>query len=162
MTNNNKLKITNMRNVYLSIGVIIISIAGMLHTYFGGGWSKSTGEAAKLYPRLVYAILFVVSLILLIRELSGKVPFEPPALTIVKWWQVPVVLVATSVFFLFSLYVGTAVGILLFLIGMMCLFDEDFKKNWKKDLLVAVCATGVLWVIFTFVLPIITKNQILI
>ena len=159
---NKKNKITNMRNVYLSIGVMLISTAGMLHTFIGGGWSKHTGEAAKLFPRIVYIILFVVALFLLIKELVGKVDFEPAALTIVKWWQVLVVLAATSAMFLCCLHVGTAVGILVFLIGMMCLFDEDFKKHWKSDVIVAVCATAALWAVFTLVLPIVTKGQILI
>lgn len=163
MTNKDKkTKITNMRNIYLSLGVIVISVAGMLHTFFGSGWSKSTGEAAKMYPRVVYVILFVVALLLLIRELCGKVPFEPASLTIVKWWQVPLVLVIAYAFFLFTIYVGTAAGILIFLAGMICMFDEDVKKNWKMDLIVAVCATVVLYLIFHFVLPIVTKSQFLI
>ena len=73
MTNKDKkTKITNMRNIYLSLGIMVITVAGMLHTFIGGGWSKSTGEAAKMFPRVVYGILFVVSLFLLIRELCGK------------------------------------------------------------------------------------------
>lgn len=163
MTNKDKkTKITNMRNIYLSLGIMVITMAGMLHTFIGGGWSKSTGEAAKMFPRVVYGILFVVSLFLLIRELCGKVPFEPASLTIVKWWHVPMVLVIAYAFFLFTIYVGTAVGILIFLVGMIFLFDEDVKKNWKMDLIVAVCATVVLYLIFHFVLPIVTKTQYLI
>ena len=163
MTNKEKkTKIANMRNIYLSLGIMVISVAGMLHTYIGGGWSKSTGEAAKMFPRVVYGILFVVALFLLLREVCGKVPFEPAALTIVKWWHVPLVLVIAYAFFLFTIYVGTAVGILIFLVGMIFLFDEDVKKNWKMDLIVAVCATVVLYLVFHFVLPIVTKGQILI
>ena len=111
---NKKSKITNLRNVYLSCGLAVLSVAGLLHTWFGGGWSKKTGEAAKMYPRLVYTVLLVVALYLLLKELLGKVPFEPPAITVVKWWQVPVVLGVASAFFLFSIHVGTAVGIFMF------------------------------------------------
>ncbi len=159
---NKKLKVTNPRNVHLACGVSALCVAGILHTFFGGGWSKSTGEAAKMFPRLIYSILIVVSLVLLIKELTGKEKLEPPALTMLKWWQVPVIFGICSAFFLFCIHVGTAVGIFLFLIGMMWMFDEDFKANWKKDLLVAVCATVVLWLIFTRVLPIITLHQVLI
>ena len=42
-----KLKVTNLRNIGLSCGVMILSTAGILHTFLGGGWSKKTGEAAK-------------------------------------------------------------------------------------------------------------------
>ena len=47
-----KLKVTNMRNVYLSCFVILLSVAGILHTYIGGGWSSSSGEVAKMFPRV--------------------------------------------------------------------------------------------------------------
>ena len=159
---NKKTKITNIRNVGFSCGIILLSIAGIAHTYIGGGWSKNTGAAAKMFPRLIYGILIVVSLYLLIKELLGKEKPEPPALTMLKWWQVPLIFAIASAFFLFCIHVGTAVGILLFLIGMMWMFDEDFKSNWKKDLIVAVCAAVVLWLIFTKVLPIITMHQYLI
>ena len=158
---NKKSKITNLRNVYLSCGLAVLSVAGLLHTWFGGGWSKKTGEAAKMYPRLVYTVLLVVALYLLLKELLGKVPFEPPAITVVKWWQVPVVLGVASAFFLFSIHVGTAVGIFLFLMLMIWMFDEDYKAHWKMNLIVAVCCTVALWLIFTRVLPIITLHQFL-
>ena len=157
-----KLKITNMRNIYLGCLVMILSAAGILHTYIGGGWSKSTGEAAKMYPRMVYGILIVVSLYLLIVELLGKVSFEPPALSVVRWWQVPVMLVVTVAFFEFVLYVGVAVGILIYLYGMIWMFDEDPKKHWKINLVVAVIATVALWLVFSRVLPIMTRSQFLI
>jgi len=158
---NKKTKVTNLRNIYLSCGMIVLSTAGMLHTWFGGGWSKKTGEAAKMYPRLVYGILIAVALYLLVKELLGRVPHEPPAITSVKWWQVPLMLAVASGFFLFTIHVGTAVGIFLFLILMIALFDEDFKAHWKADLIVAVCATVALWLVFTRVLPIITMHQFL-
>lgn len=157
-----KLKITNLRNVCLSCGVMALSIAGLLHTFLGGGWSKKTGEAAKLYPRLVYGILILVALYLLVMELAGRVPAEPPAIAVVKWWQPLLILAVGIAFFLFVLYVGTAAGILLYLCGMIALFDEDPKKHWKMDLLVAVVATVLMWLIFTRVLPIVTLKQFLI
>ena len=157
-----KLKVTNMRNIYLSCGIIILSLSGILHTYIGGGWSKSTGEAAKMYPRMVYGILIVVSLYLLIVELLGKVSFEPPALSVVRWWQVPAILAVTVAFFEFVLYVGVAVGILIYLYGMIWMFDEDPKKHWKINLVVAVIATVALWLVFSRVLPIMTRSQFLI
>ena len=157
-----KLKNTNMRNVYLSCFVILISIAGIIHTYIGGGWSASSGEAAKTYPRAVYAILILVSLFILVTELTGKVAFEPPAITDVRWWQVPLILVTTIAFFEFVLYIGLGVGLLLFLFGMIWLFDEDPIKHWKMNLLVAVIASVVLWAVFHYVLPILTVRQILI
>ena len=157
-----KLKKTNMRNVYLTCFVILVSVAGIIHTYIGGGWSASSGEAAKTYPRAVYAILILVSLFILCMELTGKVAFEPPAITDVRWWQVPVILAATIGFFEFALYIGVAVGLLLFLFGMIWLFDEDPVKHWKMNLLVAAIATMVLWAVFHYVLPIITRSQFLI
>ena len=157
----NNLKPTNKRNVYLAFAVIALSAFGIGHTIFGGGWSKNTGEAAKMYPRLIYGILIAVAVYLLIVELLKKTKLEPPAIAIVKWWQVPLVLVVTIAFFYFVLYAGVAVGILLFLFGMIWLFDEDPKKNWKMNLIVAVCATVGLWVIFTKVLPVVTMKQIL-
>ena len=156
-----KIKITNMRNIYFSCGVILLSVFGIVHTFIGGGWSKSTGEAAKMYPRLVYGILIVVSLYLLFIELIGKTKLEPPAIAVVKWWQVPLILVVTISFFYFVLYVGVVVGICVFLFGMICLFDEDPKKNWKGNLIVTVVATAALWVIFTKVLPVVTMTQFL-
>lgn len=157
MTNKNR--ITNMRNVYLCCAVVLIGIAGLLHTYFGGGWSKSTGEAAKMYPRLVYAILLIVAVYMLIMELIGKVPLEPPAITNVKWWHVPLILGVTIAFFEFVVRVGTIIGILAYMIAMISMFDEDPKKNWKTNLIVAVVATAALWVVFTRVLPIVTISQ---
>jgi len=156
-----KLKPTNKRNVYLSCAVILLCVFGIVHTFIGGGWSKATGEAAKMYPRIVYGILIAVALYLLIVELVKKVNVEPPAITIVKWWQVPLVLAVTIAFFYFVLYAGVAVGIFLFLVGMIWLFDEDPKKHWKMNLVVAVVATVVLWLIFTKLLPVVTMNQIL-
>ena len=123
-----KLKNTNMRNVYLSCFVILISIAGIIHTYIGGGWSASSGEAAKMYPRAVYAILILVSLFILVTELTGKVAFEPPAITDVRWWQVPLILVTTIAFFEFVLYIGLGVGLLLFLF-LLVLFAECKVKH---------------------------------
>ena len=115
-----------------------------------------------MYPRMVYGILIVVSLYLLIMEWIGKVANEPPAITVVKWWQVPAILAVTVAFFEFVLYVGVAVGILLYLFAMIWMFDEDPKKHWKMNLLVAVIATVVLWLIFSQVLPIMTRSQFLI
>ena len=156
-----KLNVTNKRNVWFSLGVIALGVFGIVHTLIGGGWSKSTGEAAKMYPRLVYAILIVVALFLLGMELLKKTKLEPPAIAVVKMWQVPLILVVTIAFFYFVLYVGTVVGIFLFMFGMIWLFDEDPKKNWKMNLIVAVCATVGLWLIFTKVLPVVTMQQIL-
>ena len=144
-----KLKVTNLRNIGLSCGVMILSTAGILHTFLGGGWSKKTGEAAKLYPRIIYGILIVVALSL-------------PAIAVVKWWQPLLILAVGVAFFLFVLYVGTAAGILLYLCGTIALFDEDPKKHWKMDLLVAVIATAAMWLIFTRILPIVTLKQLLI
>ena len=127
MTNNKKP--TNKRNVYLSLAVIALSVFGIVHTYIGGGWSKNTGEAAKMYPRIVYLILIAVSLFLLIVEFVKNGKVEPPAIAIVKWWQVPLILVVTVAFFYFVLYAGVTVGIFLFLFGMIWLFDEDPKKH---------------------------------
>ncbi len=158
---NKKTRITNPRNVVFSCAVIVLSVAGILQTFWGT-WSKNTGEAAKMFPRIVYIILIVVSLYLLIKELLEKEMPEPPALTSLKLWQVPAVFTASAVFFLFCIHIGTGTAILLFLILMIWMFDEDFKANWKKDLLVAVFATVVLWLIFTKVLPIITMHQYLI
>lgn len=158
---NKKTKITNMRNVYLPCGLIVLGTAGLLHTWFGGGWSKKTGEMAKMFPRLVYGVLIAVSLYLLLKELLGKVPYEPPAITNVKWWQVPLILAAASGFFLFVIHVGAAVGIFLFLVLMTWMFDEDYKAHWLRNLIVNLCCTVALWLIFTRVLPIITIRQIL-
>jgi len=157
-----KLKVTNKRNVFFGCAIILLSIFGIVHTFIGGGWSKATGEAAKMYPRLVYGILIVAALYLLIIELIGKVKLEPPAIAVVKWWQVIVMLAIGIGFFYFVLYVGTVVGIFIYLLGMICLFDEAPKKNWKMDLIVAVVATVAMWLIFTKVLPIVTMQQILI
>ncbi len=157
----NKLKPTNKRNVYFACAVILLSVFGIVHTFIGGGWSKTTGEAAKMYPRIIYGILIVVAVYVLIAELFKNVVVEPPAITVVKWWQVPLILVLTIAFFYFVLYAGVMVGIFLFLFGMIWLFDEDPKKHWKMDLIVAVVATIVLWLIFTKVLPVVTMNQIL-
>lgn len=157
-----KLKATNLRNIGLSCGVMVLSTAGILHTFLGSGWSKKTGEAAKLYPRIIYGVLIVVALSLLVMELAGRVPPEPPAIAVVKWWQPLLILAVGVAFFLFVLYVGTAVGILLYLCGTIALFDEDPKKHWKMDLLVAVIATAAMWLIFTRILPIVTLKQLLI
>ena len=160
MTNKNK--ITNMRNIYLGCAAMLISVAGILHTYFGGGWSKSTGDAAKMYPRLVYAVFFLVGVYVVIMEIAGKVSLEPPAIANVKWWHVPLMLGVTIAFFEFSIRVGTIIGIFVYLIAMISMFDEDPKKNWKMNLIVAVGATIVLWIVFTKVLPIVTISQPLI
>lgn len=157
-----KLKATNLRNIGLSCGVMVLSTAGILHTFLGSGWSKKTGEAAKLYPRIIYGVLIVVALSLLVMELAGRVPPEPPAIAVVKWWQPLLILAVGVAFFLFVLYVGTAVGILLYLCCTIALFDEDPKKHWKMDLLVAVIATAAMWLIFTRILPIVTLKQLLI
>ena len=141
---------------------MVLSIAGILHTFLGGGWSKKTGEAAKLYPRIIYGILILVALYLLVMELAGRVPPEPPAIAVVKWWQPLLILAVGVTFFLFVLYAGTAVGILLYLCGTIALLDEDPKKHWKMDLLVAVIATAAMWLIFTRILPIVTLKQLLI
>ena len=103
-----------------------------------------------------------MSLFLLIAELVGKVAFEPPAITQVRWWQIPLLLVITIAFFEFILYVGVGVGIFAFLFGMIWLFDEDPKKHWKMNLLVAVVASVALFLVFYYVLPIITRSQDLI
>jgi len=158
----NKLKVTNKRNIWFSLGVIALSVFGIVHTFIGGGWSKATGEAAKMYPRIVYGILIVSALALIIIELTGKAKKEPPAIAVVKWWQVIVMLGIGVGFFYFVLYVGTVVGIFIYLFGFISLFDEDPKKNWKMNLIVTVVATAALWLIFSRVLPIVTINQILI
>ena len=157
----NKLKPNNKRNIYLALAVLALSAFGIGHTFLGGGWSKNTGEAAKMYPRIVYGILIAVAVYLLIVELLKKTKLEPPAIAIVKWWQVPLVLVVTIAFFYFVLYAGVAVGIFIFLFGMIALFDEDPKKHWKMNLIVSLVSTVVLWLIFTQVLPVVTMKQIL-
>jgi len=157
-----KLKVTNMRNVYFGCAVILLSIFGIVHTYIGGGWSKTTGEAAKMYPRIIYAILIIAALYLILIELMRKTKLEPPAIAVVKWWQVPVMLGIGVAFFYFVLYVGVIVGIFIYLFGFISLFDEDPKKHWKSNLIVTVVATVALWVIFNKVLPIVTVSQYLI
>ena len=157
-----KLKITNMRNIYFGCAIIILSVLGILHTYIDGGWSKSTGEAAKMYPRLVYGIMIVVSLYLLIVEVLGKTNLEPPAITVVKWLQAPLIIILGIAFFMFALYIGVAVGLFIYLFVMISLFDENEKKNWKVNLVVALVAAVVLWLVFTKVLPVVTMQQILI
>ena len=156
-----KLKVTNMRNVYFSCAVILLSVFGIVHTFIGGGWSKATGEAAKMYPRIIYGILIVSALSLIIIELIGNAKKEPAAIAVVKWWQVIAMLGIGIGFFYFVLYVGTVVGIFIYLFGFISLFDEDPKKNWKMNLIVTVVATVALWVIFSRVLPIVTINRIL-
>ena len=157
-----KLKVTNMRNIYLSCFVILLSVAGILHTYVGGGWSASSGEAAKMYPRVVYVLLILTAAYLLIAELIGKVEFEPAAITVVRLWQVPLLLVLTIGFFELVLYVGLGVSLLAFLLITISLFDEDPRKHLVPNLIVSVVATVALFLVFTMVLPIVTRSQILI
>ena len=131
-----KLKVTNLRNIGLSCGVMVLSTAGILHTFLGSGWSKKTGEAAKLYPRIIYGVLIVVALSLLVMELAGRVPPEPPAIAVVKWWQPLLILAVGIAFFLFVLYVGTAAGILLYLCGTIVILGSCFNRVWysrKKE-----------------------------
>ena len=157
-----KLKITNMRNVYVSCFVILLSIAGILHTYIGGGWSTSSGEAAKMYPRAVYVLLILTAAFLLVTELLGKVAFEPAAITMVRLWQVPLLLVLTIGFFELVLYVGLGVSLLAFLLITISLFDEDPKKHLVPNVIVSIVASVALFLVFTMVLPIMTRSQILI
>lgn len=158
----NKKKITNMRNIYFSCAIMLISVAGILHTFFGGGWSAKTGEAGKVYPRIIYVILLISALYVIIMELLGKTPFEPPAITNVKWWHVPLIIGIAVAFFEFTIRVGVILGIFIFLMLMISMFDVDPKKNWKINLIVAVVATVALWLVFTKVLPIVTITQPLI
>ena len=158
----NKLKPNNKRNVYLAFAVLALSAFGIGHTFLGGGWSKNTGEAAKMYPRIVYGILIVAALYLILIVLMGKVKVEPPAIAVVKWWQVPVMIGVGVIFFYFVLYVGLIVGIFAYLFIFISMFDEDPKKHWKSNLIVTVVATVALWVIFNKVLPIVTVSQYLI
>ena len=127
--------------VYAFIGYIPNIIAAVVLVYIGV-------LVAKVLGQIVSALL-------------KKTKLEPPAIAVVKMWQVPLILVVTIAFFYFVLYVGTVVGIFLFMFGMIWLFDEDPKKNWKMNLIVAVCATVGLWLIFTKVLPVVTMKQIL-
>ena len=157
-----KLKITNMRNVYVSCFVILLSIAGILHTYIGGGWSTSSGEAAKMYPRAVYVLLILTAAFLLVTELLGKVAFEPAAITMVRLWQVPLLLVLTIGFFELVLYVGLGVSLLAFLLITISLFDEDPKKHLVPNVIVSIVASVALFLVFTMVLPIMTRSQLLI
>jgi len=157
-----KLKVTNMRNVYFGCAVILLSVFGIVHTLIGGGWSKTTGEAAKMYPRIIYAILIIAALYLIMVEFTKKAVKEPPAIAVVKIWQVPLILIVTIAFFYFVLYAGVLVGIFLYLFGMIWLFDEDPKKHLKANLLVAVVASAVLYLIFSKVLPVVTVSQFLI
>ena len=157
-----KLKITNIRNVYVSCFVILLSIAGILHTYIGGGWSTSSGEAAKMYPRAVYVLLILTAAFLLVTELLGKVAFEPAAITMVRLWQVPLLLVLTIGFFELVLYVGLGVSLLAFLLITISLFDEDPKKHLVPNVIVSIVASVALFLVFTMVLPIMTRSQLLI
>ena len=157
-----KLKITNIRNVYVSCFVILLSIAGILHTYIGGGWSTSSGEAAKMYPRAVYVLLILTAAFLLVTELLGKAAFEPAAITMVRLWQVPLLLVLTIGFFELVLYVGLGVSLLAFLLITISLFDEDPKKHLVPNVIVSIVASVALFLVFTMVLPIMTRSQLLI
>ncbi len=163
MTNKKKKAgITNIRNIVLSAAMLLISVGGYLYTYFGSGWSKKTGEAAKMFPRIVLILLAIIAVVLILKELSGRADPEPAAITVVKFWQVILMIALTSLFFLFVIHVGVASGILIFLVVMIALFDEELRKNWYKDLIVAVVATGVLYLIFMKVLPIIRLHSVII
>lgn len=156
----NKLKITNKRDVWLCLAIIGMSLAGWVHT-FVGSWSKSSGELAKMFPRFVYTLIILICAAMLIREFLGRTPFEPKAIAHVKWFQPLIFTALGAVFFLGVYYLGTAVSIFLFLVVMISLFAPDPKACIKSTLLVSLGATVFLWLIFTFVVPVVTPGHLL-
>lgn len=156
----NKPKFANPRDAALCAGLIVLSIAGMAHTVLGS-WSKTSGAAAKSFPRFVYCLILGVCALILLRELMGKAAAEPKALASVRWYHPLCVVGLGALFFEGVYYLGTAVSIFLFLAVMISLFSDNPKEELRRTLLISACATAPLWAIFTFVIPVMTPGQLL-
>ncbi|MFI3212085.1 MAG: tripartite tricarboxylate transporter TctB family protein [Eubacteriales bacterium] len=152
--------ITNVSNLILAGICILLSAACLWYCKYGT-WSQRTGESGKMFPRLVSCIWIGVSVVIIIRELLHMQKEEPVALTQMKVWHPLFVVGSCALYFLVELYVGIVVGLFVFLTAFISIMDEDPRKNFKKNLLIAIIATGVLWVVFSQVLPIVTFQTLL-
>ncbi len=157
----NKFQKINKANVFSSLGIIVLSILGIIYTFMNSGWSKAANESTRLFPRYTFILLIIVALCQLIKELFGNAQGETKSGWNVKLWHVVVFLAVGMIAFEISIHIGIAVGIFICLMTLVSLFDDKPKKNFLSNLAFALIVTIALYVVFTKVLPIVTINQIL-
>ena len=151
----------NKNDIYCSLVMTLIGAVGIINTFMSTGWSKATGEATKMFPRLISALLIVVAVFLLARTLFGKNQAQQSENSPVRLWHIIVFLAVGFISFEIVVRVGPAVGILICLLVLINLFDAEPKKHIVANSIYAIIATAVLIVIFTKVLPIVTISKIL-
>lgn len=154
------IKPVNKSNFWFGVSMMALSLLGVGHTFWGQ-WTKHAGEAAKFFPRCVYAVLFIMGAVLAVQELAHRAPPEPKALPDLKWYDPLVYIGAGLLFFLTVYYIGPIVGISLYLLAMMLVFSVDVKRDLVKILIATVCCTAVIYLVFTKMILLVLPGSLL-
>ncbi|MEA5059074.1 hypothetical protein SDC9_136921 [bioreactor metagenome] len=154
------IKPVNKGNFWFGVSMLALSLAGIGHTFWGS-WTKNAGEAAKFFPRCIYAGLLIMGAALIVQELTKRIPPEPKALKDMKWTYPVVYTMAGILFFLTVYYIGPMVGIFLYLLSMMLAFALEPKRDLTKILIIAACCTAAVYLVFTKLILLVLPGSLL-
>lgn len=142
----------------LGSGLLLISMVGLLHIWFGE-WQSGPGVGAWLIPLIAYLCMALAAIVILWgppAEISENDETEPD----VRW---PVIVAAAWAILLFltvlniGLMVGTFAAVLL---ATWCLTPRD-QQAWLPLLFSTTLAAVGFWFIFGILAPIIVEQTLL-
>mmetsp|Transcript_116135 Transcript_116135/g.329134 ORF Transcript_116135/g.329134 Transcript_116135/m.329134 type:complete len:629 (+) Transcript_116135:40-1926(+) len=90
----------SMMLLFTFMGIFAGYVQARFHKLFGSeGWTLVTFMTAVLYPGLIFAIFFVLNLLIWGKQSSGAVPFTTMFALLVLWFGISVPLVFLGAFF---------------------------------------------------------------
>jgi hypothetical protein len=139
--------------------LVLVSIFGFLHTIFGE-WSLSTGEQAKLFPRIIYVLILVTGLMLVFQKNTEGQNKDALPDTGIKHTLTFVGMGAIYSFMVLN--IGLAVATFLYIGVMIAFLTVNPVKQWKKVVIPSFIVAIVIWAVFTYFMPIVIPHQLLI
>ena len=143
------------------ISAILLSILGVVAIYgavedIGIGTLSEPGSG--FYPFSLATALVVLSIILFATRLGGneqRVPFWERG----AWRKPCLAILVLAGFFILIMYIGFIVGIIYIFLAWMMIVE---KESFKKSAIVAVAATGIVYVLFVVCMGISLPSGLLI
>jgi putative tricarboxylic transport membrane protein len=137
------------------IGLILgaVSIAFLIMSYRLPESKFSTTVGSDVFPYLASGMLLMCSIGLVFKR-GGQEEKEKPFLDMNGWTRIAKLGIVLILFPVLFHYAGFIIASLVFLFLMIRLFDLEREVSFRKKALITVTTTGVLYLLFTYLLKI--------
>ena len=146
------------RDRIIGLVLLLLGIAGLLHTIFGE-FSEGAGIGAALLPRLAFIIILAAGISFVVDRGKGYQP-QGDLLTI----NVKSVLLFISlglIYFILVPKIGLIVSTALYSCLMFSLLTVKPLKHWKQIIFPSAIITVLIWFVFTQLLSIVLPKPLL-